>query len=169
MATSYQDDFIKTALRMPRDLHARVMESSRDKGRSFNAELIHILTAYFDGLDASSAQPHTAKSLSEMASKFALEASSHGGSTANLWEDQQRSARENLERLISQAIGTSVQEAIKELQEQERRERERWIEQISGMDATKALVSGLSDGKEQAARHSSGALPKQTAKPKPRK
>lgn len=40
MATSFQDDFMKTALRLPRDLHTRLMESARNKGRSFNSELV---------------------------------------------------------------------------------------------------------------------------------
>jgi hypothetical protein len=38
MAT--QDDYIKTALRLPRELHSRLLESAEGKGRSLNAELI---------------------------------------------------------------------------------------------------------------------------------
>ncbi len=40
MATSYQDDYMKTALRLPRELHAALMDAARDRGRSFNAEVI---------------------------------------------------------------------------------------------------------------------------------
>jgi hypothetical protein len=40
MATSYQDDYMKTALRLPRDLHARIQEAATSAGRSLNAELI---------------------------------------------------------------------------------------------------------------------------------
>jgi hypothetical protein len=41
MATSTpQDDFMKTALRLPRELHARLMASAVEKGRSLNSELI---------------------------------------------------------------------------------------------------------------------------------
>ncbi|MGI4847557.1 MAG: Arc family DNA-binding protein [Janthinobacterium lividum] len=39
MATK-QDDFIKTALRLPRDLHSEVQESAEKNGRSMNAEII---------------------------------------------------------------------------------------------------------------------------------
>lgn len=49
MAT--QDDYIKTALRLPRDLHSRLLHSAEAKGRSLNAELIDRL----QGEDAPSA------------------------------------------------------------------------------------------------------------------
>lgn len=38
MAT--QDDFVKTALRLPRSLHARIQEAAATAGRSMNAEII---------------------------------------------------------------------------------------------------------------------------------
>lgn len=38
MAT--QDDFIKTALRLPRDLHATIQEAAESSGKSMNAEII---------------------------------------------------------------------------------------------------------------------------------
>jgi hypothetical protein len=37
---SPQDNYIRTALRLPRDLHAKVHESAREQGRTLNAELI---------------------------------------------------------------------------------------------------------------------------------
>lgn len=40
MATSYQDDYMKTALRLPRDLHAKLQEAATMSSRSLNAELI---------------------------------------------------------------------------------------------------------------------------------
>lgn len=40
MASSYQDDYMKTALRLPRDLHAELMEAARERGRSFNSEVV---------------------------------------------------------------------------------------------------------------------------------
>ena len=46
MAT--QDDYIKTALRLPRKLHARLLKSSKETGKSMNAEIIARLGASFD-------------------------------------------------------------------------------------------------------------------------
>lgn len=44
MATSLdQTDFIKTALRLPRELHARVQASAEARGASLNSEIIHLL------------------------------------------------------------------------------------------------------------------------------
>lgn len=46
MAT--QDDYIKTALRLPRALHAELLASAESKGRSLNAELIANLQGQAD-------------------------------------------------------------------------------------------------------------------------
>lgn len=35
-----QDDYIKTALRLPRDLHAEIKDAAEYHGRSMNAEII---------------------------------------------------------------------------------------------------------------------------------
>lgn len=44
MATSLdQTDFIKTALRLPRDLHARIQASAEGHGASLNTEIIQLL------------------------------------------------------------------------------------------------------------------------------
>ncbi|MDR8026973.1 Arc family DNA-binding protein [Burkholderia cenocepacia] len=44
MATSLnQDDYLKTALRLPRDLHAKIQEAAQQSGRSMNAEIIERL------------------------------------------------------------------------------------------------------------------------------
>lgn len=43
-----QDEYIRTALRLPPDLHARVHEAADKAGRSFNAELIARIAASFD-------------------------------------------------------------------------------------------------------------------------
>lgn len=60
MATSNpQDDFQKTALRLPRDLHANLHEAAAKSGRSYNAEIVARLHASFDALptaDAAAAQ-----------------------------------------------------------------------------------------------------------------
>ena len=48
MATSFQDDYIKTALRLPRDLHAQLMEASKVQGKSLNSELIERLRQSFE-------------------------------------------------------------------------------------------------------------------------
>lgn len=37
---SPQDEYIKTSLRLPRELHEKVHASAREHGRSFNDELI---------------------------------------------------------------------------------------------------------------------------------
>lgn len=52
MATSYQDDYVKTALRLPRELHGRLMESGREAGRSLNSELIARLQSTYDASPA---------------------------------------------------------------------------------------------------------------------
>ncbi|TCT09482.1 Arc family DNA-binding protein [Paralcaligenes ureilyticus] len=44
-----QDDYIKTALRLPRDLHARLLKSSEQTGKSMNAEIIARLDVSLDG------------------------------------------------------------------------------------------------------------------------
>ncbi|MFM0227859.1 Arc family DNA-binding protein [Paraburkholderia dipogonis] len=49
MATSLnQDDYLKTALRLPRDLHAKIQEAGLANGRSMNAEIVARLEAGFD-------------------------------------------------------------------------------------------------------------------------
>lgn len=39
-AMANQDDFVKTALRLPRDLHAEIQAAAISTGRSMNAEII---------------------------------------------------------------------------------------------------------------------------------
>lgn len=52
MATSVdQKNFIKTALRLPPELHAAVHESAQKNGRSYNAELIALIGAGLAGAD----------------------------------------------------------------------------------------------------------------------
>lgn len=49
MATNIpQDDFQKTALRLPKDLHARLHESAAAVGRSYNAEIVARLAQSFE-------------------------------------------------------------------------------------------------------------------------
>lgn len=43
-----QDDFIKTALRLPRDLHEQIQKASESSGRSMNAEIISRLESSFE-------------------------------------------------------------------------------------------------------------------------
>lgn len=50
MAT--QDEYIKTALRLPRDLHRNVQDSAERNGRSMNAELVDRLASSFLDLSA---------------------------------------------------------------------------------------------------------------------
>lgn len=46
---SKQDDFIRTALRVPPDLHAKIHSAASAAGRTFNAEIIHCLRLALDG------------------------------------------------------------------------------------------------------------------------
>ncbi|NMG64391.1 Arc family DNA-binding protein [Azoarcus indigens] len=50
-----QDDYIKTALRLPRELHKLVQDSADDRGRSMNAEIIERLQRSFESMHASTA------------------------------------------------------------------------------------------------------------------
>jgi hypothetical protein len=43
--TKPQDDYIKTALRLPPDLHAEIKSAAEYHGRSMNAEILARLTA----------------------------------------------------------------------------------------------------------------------------
>lgn len=42
-----QKDFVKTALRLPPDLHSSLHESARGSERTFNAEILHRLRSTF--------------------------------------------------------------------------------------------------------------------------
>jgi len=44
-----QADFVKTALRMPPDLHRQVHEAADVADRTFNAEILHRLRESFKG------------------------------------------------------------------------------------------------------------------------
>lgn len=48
MKARTQDDYIRTALRVPPDLHARIHESAKASGRTFNAEIVARLEASFE-------------------------------------------------------------------------------------------------------------------------
>jgi hypothetical protein len=45
----FQNDYIKTALRLPRKLHSCIQESAGRSGRSMNAEIISRLESSFRG------------------------------------------------------------------------------------------------------------------------
>jgi hypothetical protein len=50
MATSLnQDDYLKTALRLPRRLHTKIQEAGLASGRSMNAEIVARLERSFTG------------------------------------------------------------------------------------------------------------------------
>lgn len=59
-----QDDYIKTALRLPRELHAAIQASAEDRRCSMNAEIIDRLTRTFvpEGLSETIADQLGAKS-----------------------------------------------------------------------------------------------------------
>lgn len=44
--TARQDDYIRTALRLPRDLHAEIQDAAEAAGRTMNAEIIARLSGY---------------------------------------------------------------------------------------------------------------------------
>lgn len=44
-----QTDFVRTALRVPPDLHQALHQATKKTERSFNAEIIHRLKTTFDG------------------------------------------------------------------------------------------------------------------------
>lgn len=49
MATNTpQDEFHKTGLRLPKDLHVRLHEAAAESGRSYNAEIVSRLEGSFD-------------------------------------------------------------------------------------------------------------------------
>lgn len=48
MKARSQDDYVRTALRVPPELHAQIHKSARAAGRTFNAELIHILQSHLE-------------------------------------------------------------------------------------------------------------------------
>jgi hypothetical protein len=58
-----QDDYLKTALRLPRDLHARIHEAAEKAGRSMNAEIVARLEASFPSLTR---EPISAEDLREI-------------------------------------------------------------------------------------------------------
>jgi hypothetical protein len=43
-----QDDYIKTALRLPRDLHVKLLSAAEKNGRSMNSEIIDQLQRAFN-------------------------------------------------------------------------------------------------------------------------
>lgn len=47
-AMPLQDEYIRTALRLPPELHQRIHQAADKAGRSFNAELIARISGSFD-------------------------------------------------------------------------------------------------------------------------
>ncbi|HEL4112200.1 TPA: Arc family DNA-binding protein [Stenotrophomonas maltophilia] len=57
MKARVQDEYVRTSLRLPQDLHARVHDAARCTGRTFNAEIIAKLSLSFgSGLDKLTAE-----------------------------------------------------------------------------------------------------------------
>ena len=63
MAT--QDDYIRTALRVPPDLHAKIHESAKENNRTFNAEIVARLEQTFSGTSSDEALKALALRLAE--------------------------------------------------------------------------------------------------------
>jgi hypothetical protein len=70
-----QDDYLKTALRLPRDLHKQIHQAAEQEGRSMNAEIVARLQASFDY------ESKTGKALNEVLARMAAieEAIKEGG------------------------------------------------------------------------------------------
>lgn len=45
---AHQDDYQKTALRVPRELHAKIIDAAKKNNRTMNAEIVERLGASFD-------------------------------------------------------------------------------------------------------------------------
>lgn len=53
MATNKpQDEYVKTALRLPKELHRKLHESAKENGRSYNSEIISRLETTYDVSDS---------------------------------------------------------------------------------------------------------------------
>lgn len=52
-----QTDFVKTALRVPPDLHKALHEATKTTERTFNAEILHRLKSTFNSSVATKGQP----------------------------------------------------------------------------------------------------------------
>lgn len=62
-----QDDFIRTALRVPPDLHKSIHEAAKVAGRTFNAEIVHRLQLSFEqASEASQVTPDLWARVSEL-------------------------------------------------------------------------------------------------------
>ncbi|MBN3757242.1 Arc family DNA-binding protein [Paraburkholderia sp. Tr-20389] len=51
-----QDDYTKTALRLPRELHQKLTDAASERGHSLNTEMVYRLGASFDGGEDSDRQ-----------------------------------------------------------------------------------------------------------------
>jgi len=59
-----QDDFIKTALRLPKDLHAALQASALKEGRSMNAQALMLLTCMLRADEIIASAPHSSQDIS---------------------------------------------------------------------------------------------------------
>ena len=72
MATSIdQKNFVKTALRLPPELHAAVHESAQKSGRSYNAELLDRIQGSFDETPSQDMVLDQAKQIWELRARLA--------------------------------------------------------------------------------------------------
>ncbi|MBT2333594.1 Arc family DNA-binding protein [Variovorax paradoxus] len=109
MATSYQDDYMKTALRLPRDLHAKLQESATMSSRSLNAELIARLehTAQWEARARASSQ-EAAEAKMEISRLAAV-----AGRARSELESENEKLRGDLK--LSEAYLVGVRNQLKEL------------------------------------------------------
>lgn len=168
-------------LRMSDELRAKLEAAAKDGLRSLHAEILSRLEASFAQPEASSQRRGLSSlaeinSMSDLANRAKTDeelaeymrssglSAAMSNSVGELWKERERAARENLEQLISQTIGSTVQDALKEFQEQERKERERLFREIA---SSVNLMGDLSVAKEYAARLSGGMPSTDSSNPFP--
>lgn len=61
MKARSQDDYVRTALRVPPDLHARLHEAAKGSGRTFNAEILSRLEQSFELGDGPDKEIHLSR------------------------------------------------------------------------------------------------------------
>ena len=135
-------------LRMPDDLRAKLEDAAKEGSRSLHAEIVARLQASFTppeavrqrrGLSAL-AEINSMRDLANRAKndeELAEYMRSSGlsavlsNSPADLLREIQEQERENLKKLVAQAVGDTMKDAFEMFRERERKEREQWMKQVA--------------------------------------
>lgn len=191
-------------LRMSDELRAKLEAAAKDGLRSLHAEILSRLEASFAQPEASSQRRGLSSlaeinSMSDLANRAKTDeelaeymrtsglSAALSNSSSDRWADIEERARENLKQLVAQTVGDTVHDALKAFQEQERLDREKLLEQMTGASALKELAAAqrrlisspeslkqlkklyLGDLDHQSDESWGGKLSKQAASPRPRK